>query len=120
MKPRARSVYLSIFMSLASLGLPSPPGARSAKVVPVLRPIAPQNYVWRVTLTRNRSHFRGSRAWHDYGFFIGYPRDRIDISQPAAGRRPVFRLDANVGMARQNGRGLLTNSGTMAQQAGIP
>jgi hypothetical protein len=57
---------------------------------------------------------------HDCGIFIGYPRDRIDISQLAAGRRPVFRLDANVGMAGQNGRGQLTNSGTMAEEVRIP
>ena len=30
-----------------------------------------------MTLTRNRTHFRGSRAWHDYGIFIGYPRTAL-------------------------------------------
>jgi hypothetical protein len=57
---------------------------------------------------------------HDYGIFIGVYANRIDIPQPAASRRPIFGLDANVGMARQNGRGPLTNSGAVAQGAGIP
>jgi hypothetical protein len=84
MKPRARSVYFSMFISFASLGLPSPP----------LR--------------------------HDYGIFIGVSADRIDISQSVAGRRPVCRLDANVGIAAQNGRGPVTNSRAVAWAAGIP
>jgi len=84
MKPRARSVYFSIFIFVDSLGLPSPP----------LR--------------------------HDYGIFIGGSSDRIDISQSAADRRPVCRLDADVGIAAQNGRGAVTNSGVVARAAGIP
>jgi hypothetical protein len=37
------------------------PGRDQQKWEPVLRPIAPIFY-WRVTLTRNRTHFRGSRG----------------------------------------------------------
>src|SRR5712672_811196 len=46
----------------------------------------------------NRPHFSGSCARHGYSIFIGFPRGRIDIPQPARGLSPALhRLGPDVG-----------------------
>jgi uncharacterized protein len=83
---------------LISLSLPLRPERDQQKWKPVLRPIALQIKKGRMIWSPNRQHFGGSCAWHRHSIFIGFPRSRVDIPQPAGGRRRRSRrLEANVG-----------------------
>jgi hypothetical protein len=56
---------------------------------------------------------------HDCGIFIGYPRVRVDIPQPAA-VVALVRLEPNVGMACRERKGLLHKIASHGFQPGNP
>ena len=114
-KPRARSVYFSIF--IRSFPQPAaPPEARSAKVATGFASDRASNLEERTIRSPNRLHFGGSCAWHGRRIFIGFPHGRIDMSQPAAVASPA----ACAGLRQMweavslNGRGRFTNSCAVA------
>jgi len=98
---------------LVSLSLPlRDPGARSAKVGTGFASDRAPIFKERVILSQNRFTLsRITRERHRKGIFIGFPRGRVDIPQPAA-----VVADVCAGLRRMwelgfpNGRGRLTNS----------
>src|SRR6516164_3871693 len=84
MKPRARSVYFSIFICLPS-AYRSAPGHDPASRGALLRPIAPQSKLARDPARKAAQISADHARRHGFSIFIGFSAGRVDIPQPDSG-----------------------------------